>query len=305
MKRISYILLLFLTFNAFQAKSQTYYPLVRDSVHWFVAVDNQIFGPGTYGSIFEYYSIGDTTVSSTLYKKVYKRDIESVNSNYLPPYQPMSSYSLFALLREDTANKKVYSITLQNNPFNFNCAINQEELLYDFNLNVGDTVNNCTQLTGHPCPEVNLIFPSTTYFGYNTKLYRVGCLVGATDYYEGIGSWDGLLEDENFVTATVLRGYCRGADIDCGLTTGVSINSFNNSFSVFPNPTKGVVQIHSSGIIENPTQITISDISGKIIKRSFLGKNKLIDLSNLKKGVYFLRIGSKKSILHFSKIIKL
>jgi len=306
MKRIAYSLLLFLILCTYNVKSQTYYPLVADSVHWFIALDNGVFGAGTYSSIFEYYSIGDTIVNSNTYKKVYKRDIQSLNSNYQAPYQPLTPYTLFALLREDTASRIVYTIILQNNPNGSNCLINQEELLYDFGLNLGDSLNTCTIGSGpHPCPEITSIYPWVIY-GYNTNVFEILCTYN-TQYYEGIGSWDGLFEEESTATATALKNYCRGADINCGLTSSVFEIPNTKSFDIYPNPTFGFIQIKSIESLTLLKEVSISDVFGKVLIFFPLLKSvQHVDISSLKPGIYILSIKNKdKETIQLSKIIKL
>jgi len=306
MKKIRQILLLLFLLNSFQGKAQTYYPLVKDSVHWLIARDPGAFGINTYGSIFEYFSIGDTIVSSTTYKKVYKRNIQSIN-NYYAPYQSISAYTLFALLREDTANRKVYAIILQS--VILNCSTNQEVLLYDFNLNIGDTLNSCTSITPlHPCPEITSITPAVR-FGYNTIIYKLGNCNPYTLYYEGIGGWDGLFEDENFVITTALWEYCVGSDMNCGITTNIIESTNNKSFYIYPNPTTGIIQIkplNQLDFLKEELHVSINNVFGKVVKHLYLNSLDKIDITNLEKGIYFLKIDNQQSeTIHYTKIIKL
>ncbi len=61
-------------------------------------------------------------------------------------------------------------------------------------------------------------------------------------------------------------------------------------FRIYPNPTNTCLQIESDGlIIEN---VEILDVNGKRCIANFNIRNNRIDISNLKKGVYFVRIGS-------------
>jgi len=75
------------------------------------------------------------------------------------------------------------------------------------------------------------------------------------------------------------------------LSTG--INSYSNideSFNIFPNPTNGLFNIVTS---ENgPYDIAIFDVVGKLIyqKQNETTNNTQIDLSNVRKGIYFVSI---------------
>ena len=304
MKRIAYSILLFLILCTYNVKSQTYYPLVADSVHWFIALDNGVFGAGTYSSIFEYYSIGDTIVNSNTYKKVYKRDIQSLNSNYQAPYQPLTPYTLFGIIREDTTSKKVYTIVYQNAP---GCSTGQEELLYDFDINGGDSINDdmCIATQPHPEPLITAI-ANITIFGYSTVRYiRSGFTT--TSYYEGIGTDKGLFEWEAS-EYYVLWDYCIGSDINCGLTTGIFESKSFKLFKIFPNPVESILNIRLFQESKfKPIVVTITDVFGKkILTKDMINYVSNIDLSSLKKGVYFFKIQDlHQETLHFTKLIKL
>jgi hypothetical protein len=284
MKKITHILLLLFFLNSFSSKAQ-YIPLVKDSAHWLIAVNPGAFGMFTYSSIFEYYSLGDTIVNSNTYKKVYKRGIQPI-SGYFAPYQSTSSYTLFALLREDTVNRKVYTIILP--PGSPSCSSNQEVLLYDFfNLSIGDTLNSCTSYSLHPCPAITSIFPST-YGSYNTIIYEYGCSTPSR-YYEGIGGWDGLFEEQLNSVVTLMWGYCIGSDVNCDIITSVKKIANNNFLSIYPNPNNGVFNIEIKDI--GKTTIEIYNISGQLILQKSLNQNiSKISLSNYPKGMYFIKV---------------
>lgn len=69
----------------------------------------------------------------------------------------------------------------------------------------------------------------------------------------------------------------------------------DNSISIFPNPTHGIIIVNTNERIEN---ITVLDISGKVILETT--KNE-IDLTNYEKGTYILKVTTKNGI--FTKTI--
>ena len=192
-------------------------------------------------------------------------------------------------MREDTANREVYTIILP--PTILNCPSNQEVLLYDFfNLSIGDTLNSCTSYSSHPCPEITSIYPSTYGFN-NTVIYEYGgCPTTISNrYFEGIGGWDGLFEDQLNSVNTIMKGYCIGSDANCGIITGVEKLTNNNSLNIYPNPNQGVFNIEINNI-ENGV-IEVYNISGQLLLQQNLNKNiNQIDLVNQPKGIYFARI---------------
>ena len=81
-------------------------------------------------------------------------------------------------------------------------------------------------------------------------------------------------------------------------TTQLDINDFIiNNIEVFPNPTSNYITINK---LSSPRSYAIYDISGKLVSSGELSNNEKIDLTSLRKGIYFLKLKNRKSI----KIIK-
>ncbi|HWB27631.1 MAG TPA: T9SS type A sorting domain-containing protein [Chitinophagaceae bacterium] len=72
----------------------------------------------------------------------------------------------------------------------------------------------------------------------------------------------------------------------------IVFNSFPaESFKVYPNPGYNKIWITSKSLSDSPLFYNLSDISGKEIKTGYLThSNQTIDISNLAKGVYFLKL---------------
>jgi hypothetical protein len=70
----------------------------------------------------------------------------------------------------------------------------------------------------------------------------------------------------------------------------------NNVFSIFPNPTKGQVNIHWKNGVSGNAQIIISDLSGRTVynKDAATNASTQINLNNLNQGVYFIKINTGK-----------
>ena len=117
--------------------------------------------------------------------------------------------------------------------------------------------------------------------------FSVGELVIDTKIQEGIILTQGFHQEENYqITA---------------------INEILNNYviNMYPNPTSGILNIHSNEAIY--ADIEIKDIRGGIIKsisKTLLHKNYHLDLSNFSSGVYFLEVlfnSSKKQIYKIQK----
>ena len=81
----------------------------------------------------------------------------------------------------------------------------------------------------------------------------------------------------------------------------VDFENINNAFTVYPNPTKGIITISS---VENTPidKIEIVDVLGKIISVK-TGNTSQIDISEFSNGIYILKIHSGESVFQ-KKIMK-
>lgn len=85
-----------------------------------------------------------------------------------------------------------------------------------------------------------------------------------------------------------------GDAVDCTLSTEDD-NNISGNFSVFPNPSSGVVNLVNSGDTET-YQVRVFDISGKVVKQELVnmatGANHEIDLSGNAPGMYTVQFVS-------------
>ncbi len=87
--------------------------------------------------------------------------------------------------------------------------------------------------------------------------------------------------------------------------SSININSIRNietqDISISPNPATNYFYINTASKITN---IEIYDISGKKVKSLTLNESNKIDISELKNGLYFVRITDNKNVSFTKKIIK-
>lgn len=166
------------------SEAQPYRPMAVDGAHWIVKTDNLI---GFTTRLFEYYCSGDTVVNDIQYKKIYYRNLAATMDP--PPFYPTSEYSLFAFLRDDTANRKVYAYTLEL-PLFGECAVLEDVLLYDFSVQPSQPINQCTLPSFYNGTLDNITIE--TWFGISTRVFYTNPMYFR--YYEGIGSEFGLFE---------------------------------------------------------------------------------------------------------------
>ena len=78
------------------------------------------------------------------------------------------------------------------------------------------------------------------------------------------------------------------------VTTSLSNTSLANKFNVYPNPSVDEINIESQGLaIES---ISLIDIKGNIIK--VVSTNEKINISDLPKGIYILKIQSGNDVIN-------
>ena len=230
------------------------------------------------------YSLGkDSIMKGKVYHELFDSVI-NVNS-----YGNPTNYSeLIGYIAE--SDKKIYMI-------NRNIYQPNENLLYDFNLSVGDTFKS--QYFNHILIKID----SSEY--YNKK-YRTFHFADSLVWIEGIGSTSGFINNYNYpdtllcVSENDTLIYKNNLGYDCVIAVNIdNIEEMNNpnDFKIYPNPTSEKIFIESNKIIN---RINLTDIYGKLIYQCFPeALNYTLSLSSIEKGIYFVRIND-----HVRKIIK-
>ena len=210
-------------------------------------------------------------------------------------------------LREDTTSKRIYR-------HNLNAA---DDLLIDYSLNVGDTfkvgsiynwivdsitnnLNTYSDAVGH----VNIDMPERKvfYLGPSILIEGIGLFNGPFNFFEHnstlICHFDSMghkdfytLVDSTFGDPFNFNSTCLGA-------TSIGIQEIHNQeIKIFPNPTSSQISIEMNSF----EKVEIFSLSGVLVK---ISSQNTIDLSNLSKGVYFLKLTSGNKT-NMEKIIKI
>ncbi len=274
--------------------AQNYFPLIRPNLVWQVMHGNvATICHLEYGHHF--YFQGDTLVSGYTYQKMYSNPIISLIGNpYCPPYavDNNSPANFGGLMREDTIAKKV---------FMYDFSINSDELLYNFNLVAGDTLNSFMGAL--------LIVDSVSLISLpNGDIRKIFYLNSGENYIESIGGSNGIgfplidplgyayepicISENNI---PIWGGQCLG-------TVGINEN-LQESKNVYPNPFINVITIEAS----NPEETEIilyNGISNEILRKSF-SNSTTINTENLVSGIYVYKMISKSGLTSFGKLVKL
>ena len=295
------LVITFILFFGLPAEGQVsvYHPFPDTNAIWRVNYYNTAIcaSQGVYYYEENQYTLsGDTFIAPYTYKKVYISGY-SVNTFISPcNWAPTYFYNYAGCLRQDSANKKVFSVNTSN----------ADTLLYDFNKNVGDTLHlwaghsyTCTiqsidsVLIGNNYHKrFNIFMASTSYSGISM--------------IEGIGStagiFGGITRLSYFSNGSPNQGpklvcFSHKTDVypsdssSCTLlspTTGIvkQVNSDANQIIIYPNPSNSIVGVTLLGN-NKVEEISLVDVLGKEVLTT---KETIIDVSSLQEGIYFVQV---------------
>lgn len=268
-----------------------------------------------------YYLKGDTVLGGYTYHKLFRKELYEVWCPPSAPYYFGSSDTVhpYTFVR-DTLKQIRYWQTWT--------GAGSDSLLYDFNLNMGDTLSpNATGNTGYTCGLHITAIDSIPVSNYFRKRFTYTSNQTGITYYliEGIGWSIGFLEHiadfcPNVSTNTYYDITCYGVNDTawfpyydavnpCGVPNfTVDIKEPNkplDEITIYPNPFTLQTTINFSEEQKNTT-IKITDLLGKEIKTiNFTGRQLVIDKGNMKEGIYFVQTtDEKKNTLNKKIIIK-
>ncbi len=249
---------------------------------------------------------GDTVLGGLVYKKVYKKRIQSQASDIselTPPYY-IDQVSLAAFIRDDTLGRKTYAYPTTNEWGFAGCEPFSDEPIHDFSLNPGDTLNTClhTDPAGFPITVDSVVVQFV--WGKNRRTYFLSDGIAHTDgLIEGIGIigpfWPApyFFPPEN---PSILVDYCIGSDVACGLLP-TSTNETHNDWdiNIYPNPAAGGVTIELPSDLSFPVEILVHDPMGKLFYHKTIGGKQLsvkLDLDDLPPGLFLLSFQNEEGI---------
>lgn len=261
---------------------------------------------------FQYYNLGDTLIDSYVYKKIFKsRDSIEVLQWALPIDTPRSSPAHYVgALRDDSISNKTFFIFANTNT---------DSLLFDYNLNVGDTLKGITS----SAPFMSLVVASVDSVLVNGQFRKRWnfnqCNNNNLFVIEGIGSNAGLIEPLCIASASIDSKHlvCIKdstlilfesdylSSIGCQIiAAGLPEIDFENNLTCFPNPFSTQLKLHSDKILNDAT-LTLFNAYGQQVKQilNISGQSITLHRDNLKCGLYFVRITQDRKIVMMKKII--
>lgn len=311
MKKFLFFLLIVWQINALEAQTNVYHPFPAANAIWNVSYQDY------WNYNCQNYSCSipdDTIIGSVTYHKIWKQGKSLLMIDNSPNPLPVctnqitSTYSYYAgAIREDLPQKKIYFLQPSSTT---------EQLLYDFTLNVGDTIKGYFS-SNFPPPLIIQYIDSTLIGTQYRKTWHIdpsNGWGGMPQIIEGIGSIYGLLGTPYTYEKTwiVLECFSQNdqtlypsynAANGCALITSVKEKNEFEGISVYPNPTSGKFQLKFNN--QKIVLLEITDVLGKIILKKQLEKETTnIDLSAHPNGIYFVKAFDSKGNFVMKKIVK-
>jgi hypothetical protein len=241
---------------------------------------------------------GDTIINSKSYSKIYAYTMSPTwgpPPPYCPPFEIDTLYSLqYFFIREDTLLQKVYRCC--------NGINNEEELLFDFCLQQGDTLGSYLTID----TIVNIV---TADNKTRKKFYITDYPYDGAYYIEGLGGNRGpfIFPEPNFegqyFTMCVKSNDFTIYGVECYdfISSTDDIRNETN-VKIYPNPTDDLIKLNFSK--DNNKRIEIYNCFGqqlKIIETRQLKVN--MDISDYESGIYFISIKQDNKVSAY-KVIK-
>jgi len=221
-----------------------------------------------------------------------------------------------ALLREDTLAKKVYVASGW-------CS--QDSLLYDFSMQVGDSMKFNASCPVSGTPDSFYVVDSIGYTPYlqgnpTIKTWYLHDIDSNSDFvnlklYESVGTsvgfWGYQLNFDEGQLENSLVEYCIGSDSACGFSCmdpllGItSPSSQSISASIYPNPAKDNLTIDLMNMAPDENlQFVITDILGQELhSQTIINAKSEIDISAFSSGIYLWHLLSDGNILRSGKVV--
>ena len=115
---------------------------------------------------------------------------------------------------------------------------------------------------------------------------------------------------DEYTTGTTINHPLTLSEVGPSYLMALSANTFdlsNKKTTIFPNPVKNNLTIQFPNTIDSDTEVTIIAINGQVIKKQIISQNelidyqKLIDVTDLKNGIYLVQLHST----NYSNVLKI
>ncbi len=308
-----WLMLIFLAFSfSIQAQLKKYFSFPDSNATWCEIdtwIDDDPCDPDKYlqyTDYYDFYSNGDTVVNTKKYIKIHWS--AGVLAGVCGGSSWYSQDSLYALIRDDTVAKKVYASFAPN--------FIRDTLLYDFSLNVGDTL---------PAGYLN-------YYPGNAYVYAIDSILIGSNYrkyyfiadtfgniidsiIEGIGNRLGLftLYAQQYVSLTTKYLidfteppiYFPTVDTCQRYILSIPPTIIDNpNIKVYPNPANSRLYIEITNV-EGAVNLSLYNIfSQEMITEQVNAQDKImLNVSKFPSGIYLLKVQPENGTIVTQKVI--
>jgi hypothetical protein len=308
MKNFFVLIFSFLVFGA-GAQTSVYHPFPDSSAVWTQSSGDCCasycpspppMNPVIHNYDETYQITGDTVINSMTYHKLWKSGSiyeHCASGNYLNNWYGYSGY--FGAIRQDIGQKKVFFVQ---------AGSATDQIMYDFNLHVGDTVHNMV-VGVQNCAIVSSI--DSVYVGGDfRKKFNMGGFTSAS-WIEGIGSTWGLFVQ---MCSPDIQGtlicfkqnesiFYPDTAIACDIVTRKAEIAAPPQLSISPNPMHTGAHATFSDDFSG-ADLVLYNLYGQAVKYySIAGEIVMISREGLANGIYFCRAVNRKGQAATARII--
>lgn len=281
----------------FVSNSQTnVYHSIDDNLIWRVDVWTSVGSPWHCGGEyhFHYYLDGDTLISGELYKKLYRSYVHTSSSWGSQPCFPWDQFyeGYVGAIRDDSLVNKV---------FFYNYLSTSESLLYDYNFSIGDTIVSSISDCGATVTNIDSVQIAGSY---RKRWHFDNCSNGPASagyIIQGYGSSSGLIErlwSLNYTRLICIRNenetiYETGLFSPLGCKE-VYLNTHELSqvqLTISPIPANKFLKLNfQKDPTINQNEIQVINSLGSLIDCNYNPETRMLDVSNLTPGVYYIKL---------------
>ena len=293
------LMIVFMLLTNVFAKAQTsvYHPFPESNAIW--NIDCMVWPCYNSNSPHEYFSYtisGDTVINSITYHKwyipyiMYADNCDSINvAGYVGAF------------RNDILNKKVYYI---------NSGSNTEEVLYDFNITVGDTIKRC----GINQPYTMKIFNEDSVLvggNYRKEWHAFSISGGSIDIIEGIGGTMDLINNCPVIDPPTYNLICfsQNGNINypnvspCNIISTINSNDVELSVTLSPNPFHFSTLLTLSKAFKNAEFKIYNTFGEQVRQQKIISQTTTINRDGLSGGIYLFQVINSKGNLTTGKFV--
>lgn len=295
--KISFVLLFVIFSNAIFSQINVYKPFPQIGT-WIVqsygpcGPDNGGFSNAHY--TFSRYQVNGDTTSFGSY--IYYNVTCASSTSYSYPANVTYGPSTFCFAyRNDIPNKKVYLYINLSGQY-------KDTLWYDFNLNIGDTLNKTFSINSFgDSRTIVTSIDSVLICGEYHKKFQFNCQgYPSLDLIEGVGFVDNFIGTSPMCPFEPV--YLYNTEFTCLLLSVKEETSA--SIHLFPNPLSEETTLKSDKFMKNAT-LTLYNMLGQETKKikNISGQTITFHRDNLSRGTYFIRLTQDNQTITTEKII--